>query len=146
MSATLLSSKKTYGGLTQQWSHESSVLGNNAEGTPVVMKFSVFLPPNVSEPVPVLYWLSGLTCTDENFITKVSGQRVAAQVGIALVCPDTSPRSFFIQINQQNINYIDRFNKQEDAKLKEKKIHGTLELVKFFSLKLLSQMVQTFKK
>ena len=40
----------------------------------------------------MLYWLSGLTCTDENFITKAGAQRVAARHGIALVCPDTSPR------------------------------------------------------
>jgi len=42
--------------------------------------------------VPVLYWLSGLTCTDENFMSKAGAQRVAAELGIAIVCPDTSPR------------------------------------------------------
>ena len=89
--AKQLSNKKTYSGWTQQWSHESEVLGKNAEGNPVLMKFTVFLPPTET-PVPVVYWLSGLTCTDENFITKAVGQRYAANLGFALVCPDTSPR------------------------------------------------------
>jgi S-formylglutathione hydrolase len=54
------------------------------------MTFSIFLPP--TENPPVLFWLSGLTCNDENFTTKAGAQRVAAELGIALVMPDTSPR------------------------------------------------------
>lgn len=58
------------------------------------MTFAIFLPPQArSEKVPVLYWLSGLTCTDENFMQKAGAQRMAAELGIAMVCPDTSPRS-----------------------------------------------------
>ena len=57
------------------------------------MKFSVFLPPQAeSGSVPVLYWLSGLTCTHENFITKAGAQQYAAEAGLMLVVPDTSPR------------------------------------------------------
>lgn len=57
------------------------------------MNFSVYLPPQAeSGRVPVLYWLSGLTCTDENFLVKAGAQRVAAELGIMLVMPDTSPR------------------------------------------------------
>ena len=57
------------------------------------MRFSIFLPPQAEkEKVPVLYWLSGLTCTDENFVTKAGAQRYAAEEGIAIVTPDTSPR------------------------------------------------------
>ena len=57
------------------------------------MIFAIYLPPQAKEqPVPVLYWLSGLTCTDENFMQKAGAQRVAAELGIAIVCPDTSPR------------------------------------------------------
>jgi len=57
------------------------------------MIFAIFLPPQARErSVPVLYWLSGLTCTDENFMQKAGAQRVAAELGIAIVCPDTSPR------------------------------------------------------
>ncbi len=57
------------------------------------MTFSIFLPPPRDHtPPPVLYWLSGLTCNDENFTTKAGAQRVAAELGIVLVMPDTSPR------------------------------------------------------
>ena len=57
------------------------------------MNFSIFLPPQAAAGyVPVLYWLSGLTCTDENFVTKAGAQRYASEYGIAVVAPDTSPR------------------------------------------------------
>jgi S-formylglutathione hydrolase len=57
------------------------------------MHFSIYLPPQAeNRTVPVLYWLSGLTCTDENFVTKAGAQRYAAKHGIAIVSPDTSPR------------------------------------------------------
>lgn len=57
------------------------------------MTFSVYLPPQAEQgPVPTLYWLSGLTCTDDNFRVKAGAQRYAAEQGIALVIPDTSPR------------------------------------------------------
>ncbi len=57
------------------------------------MKFSVFVPPQAEErPVPVLYYLAGLTCTEETFMIKAGAQRMAAELGIMLVSPDTSPR------------------------------------------------------
>jgi S-formylglutathione hydrolase len=57
------------------------------------MQFSLYLPPQAeTQPVPVLYFLSGLTCTAENFTTKAGAQQFAAQAGIAIVAPDTSPR------------------------------------------------------
>lgn len=59
------------------------------------MKFAVYLPPEDKHgkgPFPILYWLSGLTCTEENFITKAGAQRVAAELGVVIVAPDTSPR------------------------------------------------------
>ena len=57
------------------------------------MTVGVYLPPQVEQgPCPVLYWLSGLTCTEQNFITKAGAQRYAAEHGIILVAPDTSPR------------------------------------------------------
>jgi S-formylglutathione hydrolase len=57
------------------------------------MIFGVFLPPQArTRDVPVLWWLSGLTCTDENFMIKSGAQRVASELGLAIVCPDTSPR------------------------------------------------------
>jgi S-formylglutathione hydrolase len=82
-----ISQQKHFSGLQIRVEHESAVLQ-------CTMSFSVFLPPQASaaSPVPVLYWLTGLTGTDENFSTKSGAQRVAAQLGIALVIPDTSPR------------------------------------------------------
>ena len=57
------------------------------------MTASIFLPPAIEhKTVPVVYWLSGLTCSDQNFVTKAGAQRKAAELGIAIVCPDTSPR------------------------------------------------------
>jgi len=57
------------------------------------MRFAVYLPPAAERgPVPALYWLSGLTCTEENFSVKAGAQRYAAELGLALIIPDTSPR------------------------------------------------------
>lgn len=82
----LLSKFKSHGGWQYRCSHHST--RNGCE-----MTFSIYLPPQAEKgPVPVLYWLSGLTCTDENFVTKAGAQRVAAQLGLAVVAPDTSPR------------------------------------------------------
>ena len=60
------------------------------------MNFSVYLPPQAEDAekkLPVIYWLSGLTCTEQNFIQKAGGQKLAAEHGIIVVCPDTSPRN-----------------------------------------------------
>ena len=57
------------------------------------MRFAVYLPPQAqAQRLPVLYWLSGLTCTEQNFIGKAGAQRYAAEHGLILVAPDTSPR------------------------------------------------------
>ena len=87
MSLEMLASNKVFGGWHKQFSHASSSLSCN-------MRFAVFLPPQAEsgEKVPVLYWLSGLTCTDENFMQKAGAFRFAAEYGIAIVAPDTSPR------------------------------------------------------
>lgn len=82
-----VSQAKVFGGWHKQYTHDSAVLNCS-------MRFAIFLPPNAtkSNPVPVLYWLSGLTCTDENFMQKAGAFRKAAELGIAIVAPDTSPR------------------------------------------------------
>ena len=82
-----LSVNKSFGGWHKQYTHQSKVLNCN-------MRFAIYLPPQVSngQKVPVLYWLSGLTCTDENFMQKAGAQRIAAELGMAIVAPDTSPR------------------------------------------------------
>jgi S-formylglutathione hydrolase len=70
-----------------------SVHAHDAQETRCRMRFALYLPPQArTGRVPVLYWLSGLTCTEENFSTKAGAQRVAAELGVALVVPDTSPR------------------------------------------------------
>ncbi|WP_421355513.1 S-formylglutathione hydrolase [Pseudocitrobacter faecalis] len=82
----LLEEHRCFEGWQQRWRHDSTTLN-------CAMTFSIFLPPTQgTTPPPVLYWLSGLTCTDENFTTKANAQRVAAELGIVLVMPDTSPR------------------------------------------------------
>jgi S-formylglutathione hydrolase len=66
---------------------------HNASSTACAMRFSVFTPPQAqSGRVPIVYYLAGLTCTEETFMIKAGAQRVAAELGIALVAPDTSPR------------------------------------------------------
>lgn len=86
-----IGSSKMFGGYNKRYKHYSPTLG-------CAMTFSVFFPPSPpSQKLPVLYWLSGLTCTDENFIIKSGAQRMAAAKGIALVAPDTSPRGLNIE-------------------------------------------------
>ena len=84
---TQLSQNICFGGKQLRYSHYSQT--NQCE-----MTFSIYLPPKVEDtnPVPVLYWLSGLTCTDENFVQKAGAQRIASELGLIIVCPDTSPR------------------------------------------------------
>ncbi|MBE7216561.1 S-formylglutathione hydrolase [Shewanella benthica] len=87
MTVENLSSNKIFGGWNKQYSHQSTSLN-------CAMRFAIYLPPQASngQKVPVLYWLSGLTCSDENFMHKAGAQRLAAELGIAIVAPDTSPR------------------------------------------------------
>lgn len=81
-----IGSNQSFGGRQLRYRHRSTTLNCD-------MTFSIYLPPQAKRgPVPVLYWLSGLTCTDENFVTKAGAQQYAAAHGIAIVCPDTSPR------------------------------------------------------
>lgn len=82
-----IGSNKCFGGYQKRFRYPSRTLGG-------VTTFSVYLPPGASDyaPVPVIYWLSGLTCTDENFVQKAGAQRYAAEHGVALIAPDTSPR------------------------------------------------------
>jgi S-formylglutathione hydrolase len=75
-----------FGGRQEVWSHASATLGCQ-------MRVGVYLPSQAQTgPCPVLYWLSGLSCTEQNFVTKAGAQRYAAEHGLILVAPDTSPR------------------------------------------------------
>ena len=74
------------GGTQTVWRHESTTLG-------CAMTVAVYVPPHAEGArLPAIYWLSGLTCSEQNFITKAGAQRYAAEHGVVLVVPDTSPR------------------------------------------------------
>ena len=76
----------SHGGWQEVWKHHSTALDCD-------MRFGIYLPPQAEHaPCPVLYWLSGLTCSEQNFITKAGAQRFAAEHGVVIVAPDTSPR------------------------------------------------------
>lgn len=84
---TLISEHKSFEGKLGFYSHDSSTC--NGE-----MRFAVYQPPQViQQPVPILYFLSGLTSTEENFMVKAGAQQYAAKYGVMLVAPDTSPRN-----------------------------------------------------
>ncbi|MFA5662631.1 S-formylglutathione hydrolase [Castellaniella sp.] len=82
-----IESHACFGGEQQVWEHDSTALGCR-------MRFAAYLPPRAlaGEACPVLYWLSGLTCTEQNFITKAGAQQHAARHQLIVVAPDTSPR------------------------------------------------------
>ncbi|MEC5318541.1 S-formylglutathione hydrolase [Brenneria populi subsp. brevivirga] len=85
-SLELLAEHRLFGGWQRRYRHASDTLNCG-------MTFSIYMPPASDDaPPPVLYWLSGLTCDDENFTVKAGAQRTAAELGVALVMPDTSPR------------------------------------------------------
>jgi S-formylglutathione hydrolase len=90
-SLTLKSAHLCFGGTVGYYSHQSQTCNNE-------MNFAVYIPPQAKfQPVPILYYLSGLTCSEENFTVKAGAQRYAAEWGIMLVVPDTSPRNTGIE-------------------------------------------------
>lgn len=83
-----ISSVKSFGG-------EQAVFAHASDACACEMRFGVYTPPQGCEgagPHPVLYWLSGLTCTEDNFLVKSGFQRIAAELGLIVIAPDTSPR------------------------------------------------------
>ena len=84
--AKVLSEHRCFGGVQRFYEFDSSVIGLPA-------RFSVFLPPQAQQgPVPAVMYLAGLTCNEETFMTKAGAQRLASELGLALIAPDTSPR------------------------------------------------------
>jgi len=82
----MFSESRCFGGAIGYYRHE-------ARATRCPMRFTVFVPPQADEhPLPVLWWLSGLTCTEDNFTVKAGAYRKAAETGLIIVAPDTSPR------------------------------------------------------
>lgn len=85
-----LETHQSFGGQQKRFRHWSVTLDCE-------MSYSVYLPPDYrNTTLPILYWLSGLTCNDQNFVTKAGAQKYAAELGIILVVPDTSPRGDII--------------------------------------------------
>ncbi|WP_330114346.1 S-formylglutathione hydrolase [Pseudomonas sp. JS3066] len=97
MTLEIVSSNKSFGGWHKRYRHRSTSL--NCE-----MVFAVYLPPQAEQggKLPVLYWLSGLTCTDENFMQKAGAQRLASELGLIIVAPDTSPRGADVPADPDN--------------------------------------------
>ena len=81
-----ISEHRCFDGIQGYYAHASAEIGLD-------MRFAVFQPPQArTGPVPVVYYLAGLTCTEETFVIKAGAQRIAAELGLMLVAPDTSPR------------------------------------------------------
>ncbi len=94
-----LESHKCHGGMLSVWEHESAALKCS-------MKFSVFLPPQVqSGNVPFITYLSGLTCTHDNFTSKANAYKSAAEHGVAIIAPDTSPRGEVIPDDAESYDF-----------------------------------------
>lgn len=94
-----VSRTKSFGGWLEVYTHESAACSCK-------MKFAVYLPPQAADgPVPTLYWLSGLTCTHENFATKAGALGYAAEHGLMLIIPDTSPRGAGIDGEDDNWDF-----------------------------------------
>src|ERR1700732_5318285 len=86
MALDVVSRSRCFDGTQFVYQHQSSETGT-------MMRFAAFVPPQAHQsPFPVLWFLSGLTCTEENFTVKAGAQRVAAELGLLLIAPDTSPR------------------------------------------------------
>ena len=86
MALDVVSQSRCFGGTQFTYQHPSSETGT-------VMRFAAFIPPQAHQrAVPVVWYLSGLTCTEENFTVKAGAQRIAADLGLLLIAPDTSPR------------------------------------------------------
>ena len=95
----LISKNKCFGGTVNFYQHQSQTC--NGE-----MRFAIYQPPQAKlERVPVLYFLSGLTCTEENFMVKAGAQQLAAEYGLMLVAPDTSPRNTGIAGEKDNWDF-----------------------------------------
>lgn len=94
MTIEILEEHFCFGGIQRVYTHQSLF-------TRCSMRFGLFLPPQAkNSQVPILYWLSGLTCNEQNFITKAGAQRIASKLGIAILNPDTSPRG--IDLPEEN--------------------------------------------
>mmetsp|Transcript_4867 Transcript_4867/g.17642 ORF Transcript_4867/g.17642 Transcript_4867/m.17642 type:complete len:282 (+) Transcript_4867:139-984(+) len=93
-----IASNRCFNGAQKRFEHDSETLGCK-------MTFGVYLPDTPADKVPVLYYLSGLTCTDENVVIKAGAQKYASELGIAFVSPDTSPRGLNIDGEDESYDF-----------------------------------------
>ena len=93
-----LKSHKSFAGFTQFFEHQSTV-------TKTPMRFSVYCPADKANIRGGLIWLSGLTCTEENFITKAGAQKVLNELGLVLIAPDTSPRGLDLPAEHESYDF-----------------------------------------
>ncbi|ORZ38555.1 esterase D/formylglutathione hydrolase-like protein [Catenaria anguillulae PL171] len=114
---TQLSSSKCFDGHVLKYRHASATLGCD-------MQFSVFLPSAAADgPVPALIFLSGLTCNEDNFITKAGACQYASKHGVALVCPDSSPRGVNCKDDKETWDFGEGASYYVDATTDEYKKH-----------------------
>ena len=86
MTLEVVSQSRCFDGTQFTYRHASSETGT-------MMRFAAFVPPQARQsPSPIVWYLSGLSCTEENFTVKAGAQRIAAELGLMLIAPDTSPR------------------------------------------------------
>ncbi|MFC3908527.1 S-formylglutathione hydrolase [Legionella dresdenensis] len=96
MTINVVEEHRCFGGTQYVYQHD-------AESTQCQMRFAVYLPPAAATAkVPAVFWLSGLTCSEQNFITKAGAQRIASALGLALIVPDTSPRNVNLNSNTES--------------------------------------------
>lgn len=99
MKLELGNESRSFGGWTRYFSHASASTASS-------MRFSVYLPPQAEKQNrPVVYWLSGLSCSEDNFMAKAGAQRVASELGLILVAPDTSPRGLNLPGDSENWDF-----------------------------------------
>lgn len=99
MAIAIIEEHRCFNGVQGVYSHQSSL-------TNCLMRFAVFLPAiTKTEKVPALYWLSGLTCNEQNFITKAGAQRIADELGLIIIVPDTSPRGIEIAGDRESYDF-----------------------------------------
>jgi len=95
----IIEEHRCFNGIQRVYEHASTQ-------TQCTMRFGLFLPPVTShQTIPLLYWLSGLSCNEQNFMTKAGAQRLAADYGIALVMPDTSPRGITLPGDRADFDF-----------------------------------------
>jgi S-formylglutathione hydrolase len=134
MTVSVLKTHKMFNGPVQFWEHESN-------STKTKMKFSTFIPDGVVQGCVI--WLSGLTCTDENFMTKAGAQKILAEKKLMVICPDTSPRGLSLPGEHDGWDFGSGASFYLDATTEGYKDHYKME--SYITLELLEIIQSKFK-